>query len=89
MVRYLARVSSVTRKRPDWEIVLKADAATGQMDFEAPAWKIPTDEKWKVKKDGGVFDQFTGATITPRKIVKAIHTALMYVDSNPGVFFDE
>lgn len=29
-------------------------------------------EKWKVKKDGGEFDQFSGATITPRAVVKAI-----------------
>ncbi|MEN8712944.1 MAG: electron transport complex subunit RsxG [Arenicellales bacterium] len=57
--------------------------------FQGTSLENPTDEQWKVKKDGGVFDQFTGATITPRKIVKAIHSALMFVDSNPGVFFDE
>ncbi len=49
----------------------------------------PSHEDWKVKKDGGVFDQFTGATITPRKIVKAIHKALIYAEAEPGVFFDE
>jgi electron transport complex protein RnfG len=49
----------------------------------------PSNENWKVKKDGGIFDQFTGATITPRKIVTAIHKALIFVESEPGVFFDE
>jgi electron transport complex protein RnfG len=49
----------------------------------------PSHENWKVKKDGGIFDQFTGATITPRKIVTAIHKALIFVESEPGVFFDE
>lgn len=34
--------------------------------------------QWHVKKDGGIFDQFTGATITPRAIVKAVHKALIY-----------
>lgn len=31
---------------------------------------------WAVKKDDGDFDQFTGATITPRAVVKAVYTAL-------------
>ncbi|HKI59558.1 MAG TPA: FMN-binding protein, partial [Mariprofundaceae bacterium] len=32
--------------------------------------------RWEVKKDGGDFDQFTGATITPRAVVKAVHASL-------------
>lgn len=36
----------------------------------------PPKEQWKVKKDGGYFDQFTGATITPRGVVKAIKHGL-------------
>ena len=36
----------------------------------------PEKDKWKVKKDGGVFDQFTGATITPRAVVKAVKYGL-------------
>ena len=31
-----------------------------------------------VKKDGGAFDQLTGATITPRAVVKAVRQALLY-----------
>jgi len=31
---------------------------------------------WKVKKDGGDFDQFTGATITPRAVIKAVKKGL-------------
>ncbi len=33
---------------------------------------------WAVKKDGGDFDQFTGATITPRAVVKAVHKGLEF-----------
>lgn len=33
---------------------------------------------WAVKRDGGKFDQFTGATITPRAIVKAVYNTLRY-----------
>lgn len=31
---------------------------------------------WAVKKDGGIFDQFTGATITPRSMVKGVYQGL-------------
>ncbi|MGY6276512.1 electron transport complex subunit RsxG [Methylomonas sp. MgM2] len=34
--------------------------------------------QWAVKKDGGVFDQFAGATITPRKTVQAIKRGLEF-----------
>lgn len=39
--------------------------------------KIP-EAGWKVKKDGGQFDYMTGATITPRAVIKAVHKALQY-----------
>jgi electron transport complex protein RnfG len=34
------------------------------------------DAMWAVKKDGGRFDQFSGATITPRAVVKAVKSGL-------------
>lgn len=48
----------------------------------------PAAEKWKVKKDGGVFDQFTGATVTPRAVVKAVHNALDYYQQHRDTLFD-
>ncbi len=38
----------------------------------------PPEAQWQVKKDGGQFDAFTGATITPRGVVRAVVTALKY-----------
>ncbi|MDQ6972905.1 MAG: RnfABCDGE type electron transport complex subunit G [Mariprofundaceae bacterium] len=40
------------------------------------AGKALDNVRWVVKKDGGDFDQFTGATITPRAVVKAVHRGL-------------
>ena len=40
--------------------------------FAGKSLADPAPEKWAVKKDGGVFDQFAGATITPRAVVKAV-----------------
>jgi len=34
--------------------------------------------RWKVKKDGGDFDQFAGATITPRAVVKRVEAGLQF-----------
>jgi len=39
-------------------------------------------DQWAVKKDGGIFDQFTGATITPRAVVKAVKKALEFFHAN-------
>ncbi|MCP3907664.1 MAG: electron transport complex subunit RsxG [Oceanicoccus sp.] len=38
----------------------------------------PTVDLWKVKKDKGVFDQFTGATITPRAVTQTVLQTLQY-----------
>ncbi|MCF6344872.1 MAG: electron transport complex subunit RsxG [Thiomicrorhabdus sp.] len=40
---------------------------------------IANDPRWAVKKDGGEFDQFTGATITPRAVISAVKNALLFV----------
>ena len=42
----------------------------------------PDEAGWAVKKDRGEFDQFAGATITPRAVVKAVHNALLYFDQH-------
>ncbi|GHG67102.1 electron transport complex subunit RsxG [Alishewanella longhuensis] len=39
--------------------------------------------RWAVTKDGGDFDQFTGATITPRAVVNAVYRAALYVQQHP------
>jgi electron transport complex protein RnfG len=41
------------------------------------------DKSFAVKKDGGQFDQFAGATITPRAVVKAVKNAAVYIQQHP------
>ena len=45
------------------------------------------DMAWKVKKDGGRFDYMSGATITPRAVVKAVHKALRYYEQHGSAIF--
>jgi electron transport complex protein RnfG len=47
-------------------------------DFEGKSLERPAPERWQVKKDGGDFDQFAGATITPRAVVTAVRQGLEF-----------
>ncbi|WP_415720372.1 electron transport complex subunit RsxG [Photobacterium ganghwense] len=47
------------------------------------------DTRWAVRKDGGEFDQFTGATITPRAVVGAVKRVSLYYQQNQQHIFDQ
>ena len=59
------------------------------MSFDGRSLKNPDVSGWTVKRDGGEFDQFTGATITPRAVVEAVRRALNYYQANRQELFDE
>lgn len=67
---------SVEEKRSPWILA-----------FAGKSLGNPPLESWKVKKDGGMFDQFTGATITPRAVVKATRKFLEYVQTHREQLF--
>jgi len=46
------------------------------LNFVGRSLENLSKQQWAVKKDGGEFDQFAGATITPRKSVQAIYRGL-------------
>jgi electron transport complex protein RnfG len=52
------------------------------LDFNGHSLGQPPEEQWTVKKDGGVFDTFTGATITPRAVTAAVKRGLLYFDAH-------
>jgi len=52
------------------------------LGFDNKSLTDPVTEQWKVKRDGGEFDQMTGATITPRAIIKAVKNTLVYFYNN-------
>lgn len=58
---------AIEEKKSDWIL-----------SFNNLSLTNPEKTGWRVKRDGGQFDQFTGATITPRAIVKAVHNTLSY-----------
>lgn len=49
---------------------------------------IPKD-KWAIKKDGGEFDQLSGATITSRSIINIIYKTLEYYSEHRDKFYED
>jgi len=45
----------------------------------------PPADAWKVRKDGGQFDTFAGATVTPRAVINAVHNALLYFEQHKAM----
>jgi electron transport complex protein RnfG len=56
--------------------------------FRGKSLEHPPQQRWTVRKDGGEFDAFTGATITPRAIVRSVRYALEYYRANRRQLFD-
>jgi electron transport complex protein RnfG len=49
----------------------------------------PPQQRWTVRRDGGDFDAFTGATITPRAIVKAVRLTLEFYQGNEDRLYQD
>ena len=47
------------------------------LDFNGKSLANLETRQWQVQRDGGDFDQFSGATITPRAVVAAVHQGLL------------
>lgn len=59
------------------------------VNFNGKSIHAPEPSRWKVKKDGGDFDQFAGATITPRAVVNQIRRVLEFVDAHKDELFQK
>ena len=58
------------------------------LDFNERSLVNPVLSGWNVEKEGGVFDQFTGATVTPRAVILATRRALEYATLNAATLFE-
>lgn len=57
--------------------------------FTGKTIQDPGPEGWNLRRDGGVFDQFAGASITPRGVIKAVHATLKYFHANQDYLFEQ
>lgn len=68
----------IETRRSNWILAFKGRSLTN-----------PNESGWGVKRDGGVFDQVTGATVTPRAVVKAVHKALWFYQQQRTALFNK
>ena len=77
------------RETPGLGDGIEADRSDWILGFAGKSLTNPDKKGWRVKRDGGSFDQFTGATITPRAVVKAVHKALLYFQLHRQKLFEK
>lgn len=75
------------RETPGLGDAVEAERSDWVLGFNGKSLQQPSKTKWKVKRDGGDFDQFTGATITPRAVVSAVHSGLLYFQKHRDQLF--
>jgi electron transport complex protein RnfG len=57
------------------------------LQFDGRSLGNPGVNGWAIRVDGGEFDQLTGASITPRAVVRAVRDTLIYFDANRDLIF--
>jgi len=67
---------------------ISLDRSDWILGFSNKSLQNPDINAWAVKKDGGIFDQFTGATISPRAVVKTVRDSLLFFAANKVMLFD-
>ena len=70
------------RETPGLGDAIEAGRSDWIRDFTGRSLGDPPAPRWAVKRDGGAFDQFTGATVTPRAVVNAIRRTLVYFQAH-------
>ncbi len=76
------------RETPGLGDPIEAEKSDWILGFANKSLRNPETGGWAVKRDGGQFDQFTGATISPRAVVRTIHNTLLYFAANKQMLFE-
>lgn len=78
---------STHRETPGLGDKIELDKSPWILQFDDRSLQAPLETDWKVRKDGGQFDQITGATVTPRAIVAAVRDALLFYSQHRETIF--
>ena len=76
------------RETPGLGDGIEASRSDWVYQFDGRSLGDPAAAAWQLRVDGGQFDQLTGASVTPRAVVKAIRETLLYFDANQAEIFD-
>lgn len=75
------------RETPGLGDLIEESKSDWILNFAGKSLQQPDRSMWAIKRDGGSFDQFTGASITPRSVVNAVFQTLLYFEDNREVVF--
>ena len=75
------------RETPGLGDLIESSKSDWIEQFRKRSLTDPDTELWSIKRDGGVYDQLTGASITPRSVIKAIKATLLYFEANRDKVF--
>jgi Na+-translocating ferredoxin:NAD+ oxidoreductase subunit G len=67
--------------------LIEATRSDWLKQFEDASLEEPPRDRWAIRRDGGEFDQLTGASITPRAVVRAVKETLLYFEANRDEVF--
>jgi electron transport complex protein RnfG len=70
------------RETPGLGDLIDSSRSDWVLQFSGTSLLNPQPSRWAIRRDGGDFDQLTGASITPRAVVKAIKETLIYFDAH-------
>ena len=76
------------RETPGLGDGIEAERSDWILDFTGRSLGAPPADQWRVRRDGGIFDQFTGATVTPRAVVNAVRKSLIYFERHRDELFE-
>jgi electron transport complex protein RnfG len=92
-VKFDGRVSGVRilqhRETPGLGDKIEPARSNWVFQFDDRSVGDPVTTRWAIKNDGGDFDQLTGASVTPRAIIKAIRDTLLYFDAHRDEIFEQ
>lgn len=77
------------RETPGLGDRIDADKSDWLARFAGRSLEDPEQERWAVRRDGGEFDQLTGATITSRAVVNAVRDAALYFEAHREELFGQ
>lgn len=75
------------RETPGLGDLIEESKSDWILQFSGKSLHNPDRQMWAIKRDGGAFDQFSGASITPRSVVNAIRQTLIYFEENRDAVF--
>jgi len=75
------------RETPGLGDGIEAQRSDWILQFDGRSLSDPAATGWKIRRDGGEFDQLTGASVTPRAIVRAVYETLAWFAANQAAIF--